>query len=231
MIEKIKELKFTAIIATLLLLVVGLVLLQSLLYVPPIQTRPGNVLTVPGINQFASYDSYEAIGVDEGFPISPSNRKVIKIYVESIAELSPSMVSALKQRALAQEGLTEDQVNFVLVEYDDLEQEEDYLQPYTDKIYIDPTDPSTFYKYGQSEQQSTQYLAEPITNMTFVEYVDITLPVTSDFEIYINAPGQYTVVLKGGYTREQFARDFLNYFLDKDRVQINYTDRDALRNQ
>ena len=66
--------------------------------------------------------------------------------------------------------------------------------------------------------------------MTFEEYVEITKPATSNYEIYKDAPQQYTVVLKGGYTREQFEEDLLSNFPESSSLQITYVNRDDLRN-
>lgn len=228
MMERLKKLKFSAIIFSLVVAIICLLILQSL-FSTPRQTRPGNELTVPGVNQAASYQTYKTIDSDSSVPASPSNRVIVKIYVENISELTTPMFTALKQQALLKEGLTEDQVYFVLVEYNDLEQEEDYLKPQTDKTSVDPTDPSSFYNDSATEQK-VRYQAEPITGMTFVEYVEITKPATSNYEIYKDGPQKYTVVLKGGYTKQQFEEGFLSNFPDKNAIQLTYVNRDELRN-
>ncbi|MCA9378795.1 hypothetical protein KC640_00040, partial [Candidatus Dojkabacteria bacterium] len=106
MIEKIKQIKFTTVIIFLAVIIVILLILQAL-FSTSNQTRPGSELVVPGVDQTASFERYEATGTGSDLPVSPSNRVVIKIYVESIGDLTTPMFTALKREALAREGLTE----------------------------------------------------------------------------------------------------------------------------
>lgn len=154
--------------------------------------------------------------------ISPTTVGVIGskviIYVDNPNTATSGQLKALAAAILASKGLNEDQVSILLKKTpEDIGPGGDFTAS-TDSF--DPTDPSTFA--GKDLNNIIKYDAEPM-NMDFKTYAAINTN-SDDFAISKDSDTVYTVILKNGYTQDDFQKQILNQLTSTNGVQINYID-------